>query len=97
MPKPETTIPRDPAEILDEHGRSIGIRGAGMTERKPETTATDADSPESILLYGIETIAKKSTPQSGGGFSVMSAISANYFANEILLAYWKAKAGMKAA
>lgn len=50
------------------------------------------DDPEGILLYGIQRIAQKSTPEKGGGFLIMDAMGANGFAGEILLAYWKAKA-----
>ena len=59
------------------------------------TEPASATDPEGILLYGIERIADRKVPNDGkGGFMVMDAISANQFATQILLRYWKAKAAI---
>ena len=67
------------------------------TDSRTTIPAPRSDDPEGILLYGIQRIAEKRRPETGGGYLIMDGIDANEFAGEILMAYLRAKAGVKAA
>lgn len=62
-----------------------------VAEAFEPTVVVFPDDPEAILLFGIEEIAMKEM-KGPNMIGIMSAIGAHEFANEVLVAYWKAKA-----